>query len=179
MRDDIKIGISACLLGEKVRYDGELKLDLFLRYTLGRYVRFIPVCPEAECGFGVPREACYLTGDPEAPRLVTIETKRDLTDRLTDWSLVKSQRLRGENLRAFIFKSRSPSCGLGDVKFRTLGGEWRRLGTGIFATVFQRHFPAIPVIDENALKDRFIRRDFIEKIFPAKGEWETVKRELM
>ncbi len=179
MKKSVALGVSTCLLGERVRYDGELKRDLFVRYTLGRWVEFVPICPEAECGFGVPREACYLAGDPSEPQMITCDTKRDLTDIIISWSLRKLRRLREKDLRGFIFKSRSPSCGLGDVLLLTREGDWRREGTGIFAALFRRNFPDLPVIDERALKDRRLRRRFIEEVFPPGGEWEAFKRRLL
>ena len=78
----IKLGISACLLGERVRYDGGHSHDPFLTDTLGRLVEFVAVCPEVECDLGIPREPMRLVGDPASPRLVTIATGRDLTDRM-------------------------------------------------------------------------------------------------
>ena len=85
MHEKIKIGISSCLLGEKVRYDGGHKLDPFLRDTLGRYVEWMPVCPEVESGLPVPREAMHLIGDPGSPRLVTINSRIDRTNRVLRW----------------------------------------------------------------------------------------------
>ena len=84
--EKIKLGISTCLLGENVRYDGGHKLDRFLTDTLGQYVEYVPVCPEVECGLGVPRESMHLEGDPDSPRLVTIRTKQDMTDRMVKWA---------------------------------------------------------------------------------------------
>jgi uncharacterized protein YbbK (DUF523 family) len=103
--ESIRLGISACLLGENVRFDGGHKLDRYLRDTLGRFVEYVPVCPEAECGLGIPREAMHLEGDPGSPRLVTIRTKRDFTDQMLHWANKRVQELEGENLCGFIFKS--------------------------------------------------------------------------
>src|SRR4030042_6931159 len=103
--EKIKLGISACLLGESVRYDGGHKLDRFLTDTLGQYVEYVPVCPEVECGLGVPRESMHLEGDPESPRLVTIRTKQDMTDRMVKWTQKRVVELEKEGLYGFIFKS--------------------------------------------------------------------------
>ena len=86
MEQTIKLGISTCLLGENVRYDGGHKLDRFLVDTLGSYVEYVPVCPEVECGFSIPRESLRLVGDPNAPRLVTSRTKEDHTERMLLWA---------------------------------------------------------------------------------------------
>ena len=96
--EKIKIGISSCLLGNPVRYDGGHKLDRFLRDTLGQYVEYVPVCPEAECGMGIPREAMRLEGDPEAPRLMTRSTRVDKTDMMMRWANKRAAGLVSEAL---------------------------------------------------------------------------------
>ena len=87
-RDDapLRIGISSCLLGEEVRWDGGHKRDRFITDTLGQFVEFFPVCPEVECGLGVPRESMHLEGSPESPRLVTGRSKKDLTEIMLNWA---------------------------------------------------------------------------------------------
>ena len=112
METKIKLGISACLLGKKVRYDGGHKLDRFFRDTLGKYVEYVPVCPEVEAGFGVPRELFRLAGDPENPRLIAFKSKTDHTDRMLAWARKRVQELQKEELCGFIFKSDSPSSGM-------------------------------------------------------------------
>ena len=92
--EKIRLGISSCLLGENVRYNGGHALDRFLRDTLGRYVEYVPVCPEVECGLGIPRESMHLQGDPEAPRLITTRTGRDLTDQMLTWKKNNDERVR-------------------------------------------------------------------------------------
>ncbi len=104
----IRLGISACLLGEPVRFDGGHQLDRFITDTLGKYVEFVPVCPEVECGLGVPREAMRLVGDPEAPRLVTVRTKVDLTDRLVTWARKRVGELEQEDLLRLYFQEQIP-----------------------------------------------------------------------
>ena len=126
--EKIKLGISTCLLGESVRYDGGHKLDRFLRDTLGRYVEYVPVCPEVECGLGIPRESMHLEGEPGAPRLITTRTKRDVTDRMLEWSIQRVKELESENLCGFIFKSNSPSSGMERVKVFTKEGMPRNRG---------------------------------------------------
>ena len=99
----VKIGISTCLLGQNVRYDGGHQLDRFLTDSLGRFVEYVPVCPEVECGLGIPREAMRLVGKPEAPRLVTRQTGRDYTEQMLHWARRKVMSLEAENLCGFIF----------------------------------------------------------------------------
>jgi uncharacterized protein YbbK (DUF523 family) len=161
----IQIGISACLLGQNVRYDGGHALDRFLRDTLGRYVEYVPVCPEVECGFSVPRETMRLTGDPQRPRLVITHTGIDHTERMEAWAGKRSAELEKEDLCGFIFKSGSPSCGSEGVKVFDDRGVPRRVGAGIFARIFMEHFPLMPVEEDGRLHDPVLRENFIDRIF--------------
>jgi len=161
----ITIGISTCLLGENVRYDGTHKLDHFLRDTLGQFVRWFPVCPEVEYGLPVPREAMRLVGDPIDPRLVTIRTGIDLTGGMKRWAKKKIAELAGADLSGFVFKSRSPSSGMKGVKVYTEEGMPSKTGSGIFAKAFMDAFPHIPVEDDGRLNDPGIRENFIERVF--------------
>ena len=160
----ICIGISSCLLGEEVRYDGGHKLDRFLRDTLGNYVEYIPVCPEVECGLGVPRESMHLRGDPENPKLVTTRTEIDHADHLLKWARKRVGELESENLSGFIFKSRSPSCGMECVEVFQENGQPGKPGVGVFARIFMENFPHVPVEDEDRLSDPELRENFIEAI---------------
>ena len=165
METKIKIGISSCLLGNAVRYDGGHKWDRFLTDTLGRYVEFVPVCPEVEAGLGTPREAMRLVGDLNRPRLVTIRSRIDHTDRMTDWADSRVRELEKEDLCGFIFKSDSPSSGLERVKVYDPNGVPVKKGVGLFARAFTDHFPLLPVEDEGRLHDPLLRENFIESIF--------------
>jgi uncharacterized protein YbgA (DUF1722 family)/uncharacterized protein YbbK (DUF523 family) len=164
--EKIKLGISSCLLGNSVRYDGGHKLDAFLVRTLGAYVEYVPVCPEVECGMSVPREALHLVGDPAAPRLVTVKTGRDYTHAMTAWARQRVRELDKEDLCGFIFKSRSPSSGMERVKvYGAGGGTPVHAGVGMFARIFMEHFPLLPVEEEGRLCDPVLRENFIERIF--------------
>jgi uncharacterized protein YbgA (DUF1722 family)/uncharacterized protein YbbK (DUF523 family) len=165
MNGKIRLGISSCLLGGKVRYDGGHKLDHFLRDTLGNYVDWVPVCPEVEMGLSVPREAMRLIGTPEAPRLKTIRTGKDYTDRMLKWAMKRLDQIEKEDLCGFVFKSRSPSSGMKAVKVYDESGVPRNKGTGIFAGAFMERFPLLPVEDEGRLNDPVLRENFIERIF--------------
>ena len=116
MENRIRIGVSACLLGQPVRFDGSHKHDRYITGTLGEYFEFVPVCPEVEAGFPVPRETFRLVGDPQHPRLVTTRSQVDHTDRMVAWAEKRVRELEKENLCGFIFKSDSPSSGLERVK---------------------------------------------------------------
>jgi uncharacterized protein YbbK (DUF523 family) len=165
MPDKIRIGISSCLLGEKVRYDGGHKLDHYLVDTLGQYVQWVPVCPEVEYGLHVPREAMHLLGSPESPRLVTRKTGVDHTDGMKKWAGEKLKKLDGEDLCGFIFKSKSPSSGYRGVKVYSESGMTSKKGIGIFAGAFIDYFPVIPVEDDGRLHDPHLRENFIERVF--------------
>ena len=168
MEDKIRLGISTCLLGENVRYDGGHKRDRFIIDTLGEFVEFVPVCPEVECGLPVPRESMHLVGDPESPRLVTTRTKIDHTERMVNWARKRLGELEKENLCGFIFKSNSPSSGMERVKVYKEHGMAQKTGIGMFARVFMDHFPLIPVEEDGRLHDIKLRENFIERIFALK-----------
>lgn len=163
--DKIRLGISACLLGAPVRYDGGHKLDRFLSDVLGNYVEYVPVCPEVECGLPVPREPMHLEGDPESPHLVTIRSRQDHTRRMLEWSAQRVRELEAEHLCGFIFKSDSPSSGMERIKIHDAVGIPRKTGRGLFARAFMQHFPLMPVEDEGRLHDMPIRENFIQRIF--------------
>ncbi len=169
----IRLGISTCLLGEPVRYDGGHKLDRFLTETLGQYVDYIPVCPEVECGMPVPREAMHLEGDPDTPRLITIRTRIDKTDQMTAWAGRRVRELEQCGLMGFIFKSDSPSSGMERVKVYAGKGAAVRRGVGIFARAFMEHFPLLPVEEEGRLHDPALRANFIERVF-ALARWREI-----
>ncbi len=173
----IKIGVSSCLLGNPVRYDGGHKLDRFLRDTLGQYVDYVPVCPELECGLGVPREAMRLEGNPEAPRLMTRQTRKDMTGKMLDWAQKRVAVLEAENLCGFIFKSDSPSSGMERVKVYDAKGMPAKTGVGIFARMFMQHFPLLPVEEEGRLHDPQLRENFIERIFTLRRWREAAASE--
>jgi uncharacterized protein YbgA (DUF1722 family)/uncharacterized protein YbbK (DUF523 family) len=176
MDTPINVGISACLLGENVRYDGGHKRDRYLTDTLGQYVNYVPVCPEAEAGFGIPRESMQLRGDPGAPRLVTNKTGRDMTKAMVTWAQKRVAELEKENLCGFIFKARSPSSGMERVKVVNDKGMPVKKGVGLFARVFMDHFPLIPVEEEGRLHDPKLRENFIESVFVFK-RWRALLQE--
>jgi uncharacterized protein YbgA (DUF1722 family)/uncharacterized protein YbbK (DUF523 family) len=174
--EKIKLGISTCLLGENVRYDGGHKLDRFLTDTLGQYVAYVPVCPEVECGLPIPRESMHLEGDPESPRLVTLRTKQDMTERMVSWAKKRVVELEKEGLYGFIFKSDSPSSGMERVRVYNEKGMPVKKGVGMFARIFMEHYPLLPVEDEGRLHDPKLRENFIERIFILKRWREALAK---
>jgi len=165
MEEKIRLGISSCLLGNKVRYDGGHKFDPFLVNTLGQFVEYVPVCPEVESGFPVPREAFRLVGDPEAPRLLTRQGGVDSTPQMERWIEKKLPLLEKEELCGFIFKSQSPSSGMERVKVYNDKGMADKKGVGIFARALMRRLPLLPVEEEGRLQDIDLRENFIVRIF--------------
>jgi uncharacterized protein YbgA (DUF1722 family)/uncharacterized protein YbbK (DUF523 family) len=166
------------LLGEQVRWDGRHKLDPWLAGQLGRFVQYYPVCPEVECGFGIPREPFRLVGNPDAPRLVTSHTKQDYTARVRRWARRRARELERENLYGFIFKGKSPSCGIERVRIYGVQGKGASTSTGqgLFARAFIDHFPLIPVVDAGRIQEPQIRANFIERCIVMK-EWRDVLRQ--
>ena len=162
--DRIRLGISSCLLGERVRYDGGHKHDAYLTDTLGQFVQWVPVCPEVECGLPVPREAMHLEGDPASPRLVTIRTHLDQTERMLSWARRRVEELAAGGLSGFVFKANSPSCGREGISVYDARGMAQESGVGLFARLFMERFPLLPVEDEERLHDPALRENFIERV---------------
>jgi uncharacterized protein YbbK (DUF523 family) len=147
MTERIRILVSACLLGEKVRYDGGHKRNLLLDETLGPFVEWVRVCPEVDCGLPVPREAMQVVGDPGHQRIVANRTGIDHTDRMERWAKTRLEELSGLDLRGYICKKDSPSCGMEPV--------------GIFTRMFIDRFPHLPVEDEGRLAAPELREKFV------------------
>lgn len=164
MTPPIAIGVSACLLGEHVRYDGGHKHDRYITDTLGAYFTFVPVCPEVGCGLPTPREAMRLEGDPSSPRLMTRQTRVDRTEQMLAYCSATARTLENADLCGFIFKKDSPSSGLFRVKVYN-NGQAVKVGRGLFAAAMARHFPLLPMEEEGRLNDPDIRENFIERIF--------------
>ena len=161
---EIKLGISSCLLGNNVRYDGGHKFDHILCSALGKDIEYVPVCPEVECGLGIPREVMRLAGKAASPRLVTIRSRQDKTDILTSWAQKRIGELEAEDLCGFIFKSGSPSCGIRLVNVYNQMDLPVQTAAGIFSRLFMEHFPGLPAEDEICLHDPEQREKFLERI---------------
>jgi uncharacterized protein YbgA (DUF1722 family)/uncharacterized protein YbbK (DUF523 family) len=161
----LRLGISRCLLGDEVRFDGGHKRDSFLTDVFGRYVEWVPVCPEVEAGLGTPREAMRLVGDPQHPRLVTIKSGTDHTRALETMTTNRIAELKNFDLSGYVFKKGSPSCGIERVRIYNEHGKLSRNGVGLFARAFIEQFPLIPVEEEGRLCDLTLRENFIERVF--------------
>ncbi len=163
--DRIRIGVSRCLLGEKVRYDGGHKADRRIAKDLGTYLELLGVCPEVEYGLAVPREPLRLQGDPGRPRLIGRTSGVDHTEGMERWASQRVAELDSQGFSGFIFKSRSPSCGTRGVAVYGGPGARVRSGVGLFARAFVERFPLVPAEDSDRLDDPEIRESFIERVF--------------
>jgi uncharacterized protein YbbK (DUF523 family)/uncharacterized protein YbgA (DUF1722 family) len=161
----VRIGISSCLLGEEVRYDGGHQKDTYLTGVLGRHVEWVPVCPELEAGMGVPREPVRLAGDAAAPRMLGVSSGADHTDRMNAFARRRVQALAGQELSGYVLKRGSPSCGMARVKLHVEDGTFARSGTGLFARALRQAFPLLPVEEEERLGDARRRENFLTRVF--------------
>ena len=170
----VRVGISQCLLGDNVRYDGGHKHDSVLIETLGRHVEWVPVCPEVEVGLGTPREPMHLVGDPQAPRLVTLNTGVDHTDAMHRFAQKRVRELEALNLSGFVFKGASPSCGIKGVALFNAQGMETHDGVGLFARAFMEHFTEMPVEEESRLHDPQALKNFLERVFAYRRSRNSV-----
>jgi uncharacterized protein YbgA (DUF1722 family)/uncharacterized protein YbbK (DUF523 family) len=168
----IRIGISGCLLGEKVRFNGGHKRDTFVTEILDKYVEFVSVCPEVEVGMGTPRETVRLVGDPESPRMVGSKSETDHTASMNAYATRRARELEPLDLCGYILKKDSPSCGMERVKvYPEAGGMPSKHGVGLFARALMDRFPLLPVEEEGRLNDPRLRENFIERVF-AYRRWK-------
>lgn len=159
-----RVGISACLLGEEVRYDGGHKRDAVILDALESLVEWVPVCPEVEAGFGTPREPMNLVRTEGGVRVITVDTARDVTEVLDAFAKKRVSELAFDDLSGYVFKKDSPSCGLDDVKVYDADGVAERSGRGRFAAALIDRFPNLPVEDESRLSDPRLRQRFLERV---------------
>jgi uncharacterized protein YbgA (DUF1722 family)/uncharacterized protein YbbK (DUF523 family) len=165
--EKLRLGISACLLGQRVRYDGGHKRDAFLTETLGPFVEWVPVCPEVELGLGIPRPAIHLVGTARQPRLLVERTGEDLTARMARYAEGRLDELERLAIDGYVLKRASPSCGLYRVPVHDAEGARRGDGRGAFAAALTGRLPRLPVEEEGRLTDPAIRENFIERVFAA------------
>ena len=157
----IRVGISSCLLGNEVRYDGGHKRDRYLTDTLSNFFEWVPVCPEVEMGLGTPRETLRLIGESGAPRLVFAKTQADQTDGMQAWAKSRLDDLARLDLCGYLLKSDSPSCGMERVRVYGSRGIPGKNGVGIFARALMDRFPLLPVEEEGRLHDLSLRENFV------------------
>lgn len=159
----IRVGVSACLLGEPVRYDGGHKRSAVIVELLGARFTWVPVCPEMELGLGAPREPVRLVGDPDAPRML-VSTARDLTRPMTEYAQRRARELAALDIAGYVLKSASPSCGLRDVPVWDEDGHSNRRGRGLFAAALAAAWPGLPIVEEGDLAEPAAREDFVARV---------------
>ena len=170
----IRIGVSSCLLGQAVRYDGEHKRDAYINDVLADYFEFVSVCPEVAIGLGTPREPIRLVGDPANPRAVGVRSNDlDVTGKLERYARKQADSLK--DLSGYILKRGSPSCGMQRVKVYGAKGQPTKKGQGIFAREFIARYPQLPVEEEGHLGDSVLRENFIQRVF-IYHDWQQLKR---
>lgn len=177
--EPVRILVSACLLGDMVRFDGQHKRDGYIVGTLGHYFEYVKVCPEVEVGMGIPRETVRLVADPDRPggtRLVTGKTGIDWTDRMESFARERLEDFADLDLCGYICKKDSPSSGMTRVKVYGAHGIPDRTGAGVFTRMFMDRFPLIPVEEEGRLNDPVLRENFIERVFRMKA-WRDLEQQ--
>jgi uncharacterized protein YbgA (DUF1722 family)/uncharacterized protein YbbK (DUF523 family) len=167
-RSRLKVGVSACLLGEKVRYDGGHKRNDFVAGTLSRFVTFVPVCPEVELGLGTPREPIRLDRRSGDLRLLGVRSSVDHTPAMTRFAEVRLEALEKEDLSGYVFKKDSPSCGMERVPVIGRAGAPAKNGRGLFAARLMERFPLLPVEEEGRLNDPILRRSFVVRLYAGR-----------
>lgn len=166
------------MLGENVRYDGGHKRADVILSTLSRFFDWVPVCPEVEVGLGTPREPMRLIGNPDSPRVVTLNTNVDVTERLLDFAHTKVQELTRLNLNGYILKKNSPSCGLAHVPVCRESGTLNGTSRGIFARRLKEEMAFLPLEEESRLTDPELRENFVLRVF-CYLRWQTlIQREV-
>jgi uncharacterized protein YbgA (DUF1722 family)/uncharacterized protein YbbK (DUF523 family) len=172
----LRIGVSSCLLGQRVRYDGQHKRDNFLVDRLGEHAEWVPVCPEFELGLGVPRPTLRLEGNADDQRLVMPSTGEDYTDAMLAYAEKRVAAIADLKLDGYVLKSKSPSCGMERVKLYPREGQkgpGSKTGVGTFAAVLKKKLPNLPLEEEGRLNDPPLRENFVSRIF-AFHRWQNL-----
>lgn len=167
LREDekIRVGVSACLLGEAVRYDAGHKHDRYVADVLGQHFELVPVCPEVEAGMGIPRESVRLVRTQSGVRMLGVKSGTDHTKAVSLVSECRAVDMRDRKICGYILKKGSPSCGMERVRSYTVGGMPAPSTRGLFADALMRAMPDLPVEEEGRLSDPVLRESFIERVF--------------
>ena len=171
----IRLGVSACLLGQEVRFDGGHTRDPFVTETLGRWVEWVSVCPEVEMGMSTPRAAIRLVDTDEGQRLIAPSTGEDFTQRMQAFAKKRSKQLAELELDGYVLQKNSPSCGLERISVYRGSQRAHRKGVGMFVQALQAQMPQLPMEEDGRLNDHALRDNFIERIF-CRHRWRTLAR---
>ena len=162
----IRVGVSSCLMGREVRFDGGHKRSRFVTDELAPFVDFVLICPEVEAGLPIPRPALRLVrGASGEVRMRETKSGLDHTEVMTDFVRRRVESLKNQDLTGYVFKKDSPSCGAMRVKIYTDEGMPQRDGVGFFARELMQAFPDLPIEEEGRLNDPALRENFIERLF--------------
>ncbi len=172
----LRLGVSSCLLGQAVRYDGGHTRDRFVTDGLGSHVEWVPVCPELESGLSVPRPAMRLVREAGGVRLVEIASGRDHTARMQRYTAQRLRALRALELCGYVLKKDSPSCGMQRVRIHAGKGMARREGSGLYAAALIQANPSLPIEEEGRLDDPALRENFIERVFAYRRVQDLFRR---
>jgi uncharacterized protein YbbK (DUF523 family) len=159
-----RVGISSCLLGEKVRYNGADKRDAFLLDALGQHVEWVPVCPEVEVGMGTPREPVQLVRSGAGIRMIAVDSRTDYTEAMNAWAEARLEELQRLHLSGYVLKTNSPSCGKDHVKVFAGACEAKESAPGLFAQALLHRFPGMPIEEEDALRDVESVQEFLQRV---------------
>ncbi|MFT7669805.1 MAG: hypothetical protein ACI8X5_002512 [Planctomycetota bacterium] len=173
--EPLRLGVSSCLLGEEVRFDGGHKRNRFVSDVLGAWVEWVPVCPEVEVGMGIPRPTIHLEGKKEAPRLLAPSTGEDFTEPMNSYADRKLGELDILGLDGYVLKSKSPSCGMERISLYKNGMKGERNGVGLFAAKLMERMPQLPIEEEGRLNDPLLRENFVERIL-CRSRWRQALR---
>ncbi|WP_319584436.1 DUF523 and DUF1722 domain-containing protein [uncultured Pseudodesulfovibrio sp.] len=165
MSDSIKIGVSACVTGERVRHDRSHRRSAYLTETLANHVEFVPICPEIACGMGIPREPLRQVDCAGEIRLIGYESGKDLTDKMTKWADRVLKGLDKEGICGFVLRVHSQSCAVRKAKIHSTDGKPPSLGPGFFTRLLREHDPLLPVVSSEALQNAIQRENFIRRVF--------------
>ncbi|RUO21756.1 YbgA family protein [Aliidiomarina haloalkalitolerans] len=172
----VYVGISACLVGKKVRYDGGHKANDFCQHQLAKHVEYLPLCPEVGIGMSVPRPTIRLVGTPEDTRAVVQKTGEDVTDKLANFATVRTSQL--DQLSGYILCAKSPSCGMERVRlYNEESNANRKEGMGIFAAKLRVLYPALPMEEDGRLNDAALRENFVLRMY-VYYEWKNLPQPL-
>jgi uncharacterized protein YbgA (DUF1722 family)/uncharacterized protein YbbK (DUF523 family) len=173
--EPLRLGVSACLLGEKVRFDGGHKRDHFVSEVLGPWVEWVPICPEMEIGMGTPRPTIHIAEIDGAERLVSPKSGEDFTDAMNAYSAKKLVELEELGLDGFVLKKSSPSCGMERISVYRNSARMHKRGKGLFAGKLIEHWPQLPLEEEGRLNDPVLRENFIERVI-CRNRWRLAKK---
>lgn len=173
----LRLGVSACLLGKQVRFDGGHKKNDFLCDSMGRFVEWVPVCPEVGAGMPIPRETLRLVSQAQETRLLGNRSQQDFTDVMRAWSENKVEEIAGLDVDGFVLKKDSPSCGITRVKVypEKEGLAPSRTGSGVFAAVLQERLPSLPIAEEGWMEDGALRESFLAQVFTYRRAKKALK----